>query len=822
MAWVFLCGAMGAISFTAHAADRGGIAAVVEKEIAKRNVLMQEARAQITEGELLYARGDYALSASTFRQAWDLLPDSPITASIRAEARDGFSRAAVAYAEKLAADGKYPQSRELLNTVLAENFNPEYKDAKVLLKRLDDPDRYEPALTPEHVANVAKVERELRMGASLTNLGDYEGAILHYKIVLRIDPYNEAARRAMERVEQLKSEYYDTARDHTRAKWLASVDREWEDPVPVIDVSAFFGAGATTMGAIGGSKESMLLKMRSMILPVVDLQAASLEEVVEFLRIRTRELDPTKRGVSFVLKVSPDIAARPITLSMVGMPVEEVLRYATEITSTTYRADEYAVTITSRADKSDAMISKSYKVPPGFLENAPAGALGAPVLAPANPFATNTAAPTGLQIRRLGAKEFLEQRGVIFPEGSIASYSATSGVLTVRNTAENLAIVDGLVEDATSKAPKQVEIQVKMLEVSQNNYNELGFDWLLGQFGIAGNRVFGSGGEVGNQGNNLSTEAPINMASGFPVGQNPITAGLRSSGEVFGVPSIDQLIGTIRTPSPDSRSPATFALAGVFTDPQFQVIVRAVSQAKGVDILASPTVRAKGGQRASISVVREFIYPTEYDPPQIPQNIGQNSTTLINGQTGSVTSSQSAYTLPTTPSTPTAFEKRDVGVTLETEAVVSDDGKTIDLNIVPVFTEFEGFIDYGQDFKSYSVGQSFNLGAFTTSNSVTYFDVDNPILQPVFRTNKVNTNVSIYDGETVMLGGVMYEKETATDDKVPILGDLPIIGRSFQAKVRNREKKNIIFFVTVRVVDPGGNPYNQAAATGPVTAGAGQ
>ena len=61
-----------------------------------------------------------------------------------------------------------------------------------------------------------------------------------------------------------------------------------------------------------------------------------------------------------------------------------------------------------------------------------------------------------------------------------------------------------------------------------------------------------------------------------------------------------------------AAAPGIFGLAGVFTDPQFQVVVRALNQKKGVDLLSAPKVTTKSGQRAIIEVVREFRYPTLY------------------------------------------------------------------------------------------------------------------------------------------------------------------------------------------------------------------
>ena len=74
--------------------------------------------------------------------------------------------------------------------------------------------------------------------------------------------------------------------------------------------------------------------------------------------------------------------------------------------------------------------------------------------------------------------------------------------------------------------------------------------------------------------------------------------------------------------APARSLPGFFGLSGVFTDPQFQVVVRALNQKKGVDLLSAPRVTTKSGQRAVIEIVREFRYPTQFDPPKIPESTG--------------------------------------------------------------------------------------------------------------------------------------------------------------------------------------------------------
>ena len=83
-------------------------------------------------------------------------------------------------------------------------------------------------------------------------------------------------------------------------------------------------------------------------------------------------------------------------------------------------------------------------------------------------------------VTRQTALDFLKDQGVPFPPGASANFLPQSSRLIVRNTEENLELVDALVEQANVAGPKQVEIEAKFVEITQNNLKELGFDWLLG------------------------------------------------------------------------------------------------------------------------------------------------------------------------------------------------------------------------------------------------------------------------------------------------------------------------------------------------------
>src|SRR5205814_3487744 len=240
-------------------------------------------------------------------------------------------------------------------------------------------------------------------------------------------------------------------------------------------------------------------------------------------------------------------------------------------------------------------------------------------------------------------------------------------------------------------------------------------------------------------------------------------------------------------------APGIFGLAGVFTNPQFQVVIRALNQKKGIDLLSAPKVTTKSGQRAIVEVIREFRYPRTYTQPQVP-SISSTTTTLVAGPVPVVV----------TPTTPQDWETRNTGVTLEVEPVVGGDATTIDLNLVPQVVEFEGFINYGSPINAIGV----NTVGGVLSTSVPVLLTPNVINQPVFSTRKVTTSVSVYDGQTVVLGGLMREDVQKVEDKTPIIGDIPFIGRAFRSNVEQHTKKNLVIFVTARVITPAGLAFN--------------
>lgn len=821
--------AMPAVVSVANA--QSGLSGLAQREMIRRQVAVEEGDKLLAEGRTAFAKQDFQQAVDKYKQALDRIPDAPMLADRRQSYTEHLTDASVALAQQFRKVGKYDEARALLEGVLKPGVDPENLDAKRELDWLDDPIRTNQGLTYEHTQNVDKVRKGLYTGEGNYNLGKYDAAKRDFENVLRIDPYNSAARRWLEKLASAKSDYYRAAYDHARAQMLMEVDKAWELSIPA-DAPPDLGPEVANNDnrGVGYITE----KLRRIVIPQINFEDTTVEEAIDFLRLRASELDttepdPTRKGVNFVIRLPKAAAAaaadagldagaaaplgavqpgalRIDVLRLRNVPLAVALKYICDKTKLRYKVDEFAVTLVPQTETTEDLFTRTFNVPPDFAAGLGGGAEGGGGGGEVDPFAgagDGTSGAAKLQARR-PIIELLKGAGIAFPAGSSASLSAT-GVLLITNTPTELDKIEQLVDAGKTRTPKQVKITTKFVEISQENSDELGFDWIVSPFGLGGDG-FLSGGTIGSGTGRTNADflSPVGGSNigGVPTGPgslgqnvtNILTGGLRSGDAAINRNSIDAILNNPNRSAQNANvAPGILTLTGVFGNSEVQMIMRGLAQKKGTDLMTAPSVTARSGQKATIEIIREFIYPTEYEPPELPNSVGANG-----GGTNPVTGAQTGGIFPVTPATPTAFETRNTGVTLEIEPTIGDNDFVIDLRFVPEIVEFEGFINYGSPIQSPSTDALGN----PTSVTIT----ENRIEMPVFSSRRVNTSLTIYDGYTVAVGGLMREDVQNVEDKVPILGDIPIIGRLFQSKAENRIKSNLIIFVTAQIIDATGRP----------------
>jgi general secretion pathway protein D len=774
---------------TALQAQYPGVQGAVESHIQALEQKSVYCAELVQKGNAAIADDDYESAYALFKSAVDTLPQGgEASTDLRKQALGGFCNAAVLLARQRVSEGRYADARTTVEVVLENRYDPNYGPAKALRSQLMDPQGFADrgTITPRHVANIEEVKRLIQEGEGYYATGRYDIAFKRCEQALNIDKYNIAARRLMEKINVARQEYADAAYSETRGAMLTAVDKAWELPLRK------FTDGPTTiveqpqMDSRGS--QAINNKLDTIIIPRIDFTDASIKEALDFIKKRAADLDTgdsDNKGINIVLKIPPDSLASSgtFTLALDNTPLRSVLEYVTSALDLKIKIEPHAVVVVPSSENTEVLLTREFKVSPGFLNKTPGSA----------PPQVAGGGSQSVIAAKSRAKDYLESENIQFPPGASANYVEKTNRLIVKNTQANLDAIDTLVERETDEKIIQVEIEAKFLEVSQNNLNELGLDWLLGQFALAGGSgVYGSGGTIGlGRSINNNGYPLVNPANNLPVGANSATSGPVTAGNRGGTTGISlNAVDAILLGSPAGPAPGVLSVAGVFTNPQFQVILRALSQKKGIDLVSAPKVTTLSGNKAKIEIVREFKYPdpSSFTPPQLSPSTG------------------SLYA-PVVPNTPTAFLTTPTGITLEvTPTVDTRDNYTIDLQLEPRVIEFDGFINYGSPIYA-SVQYSTPLLALP---STTFEATPNVINQPVFSTREVSTQLYVYDGQTVVMGGLMREDVQKVQDKVPILGDIPLAGRLFRTNVDQHIKRNLLMFVTAGILNPAGQPVIQA------------
>lgn len=772
-------------------AQQSGVVGTSEREIRILQERADWARKQISKANQAMSDTslngrDYESAFALSKSAMDALPASgAATSGLRSMASDTFARASFGLARLRVSEGRYEDAETVIAAATGKPYDCTYAPLLSLRKELATPGAINRTMTPGFMAQVDQVKQFLSDAQGYYASGRFDEAFKAYEKVLNIDPQNTAARIGMEQVDKQRSGYAETAYNERRSEMIGQVAGAWELPVTKYNVGASSVVEQSPIEVKGAS--AIGRKLKEIRIPQLTISDETIREAIDKIQKKSRSLDtsepdPSRKGVNIVLKTDSESDAK-INLSLNDLPLGEALKYVASAANLKVKLEPYAVAIVPLSEQTEALITKEYNVPPGFITSSSSSA--------------SSSTPGGLPqtAGKSGAKEFLESQGVTFPQGSSATYLASSSKLLVKNTQSNLDLIDSLVEVSNATPPSQVEIQARFLEVGQNNVQELGFDWLLGAFNIGtGSGVYGGGGTKGNQpfgGGPWPMQmngAPVGSITGDGTGN--LTAGNRTGSAAIKANALDGLLYG----SPVGPAAGVLALAGVFTNPQFQVVLRAINQQKGVDLVSAPKVTVTSGRPATINISRKFPYPKEYSPPQVaPATVG-----------GGIQ--------PSTPATPTSFETRNVGVQLEVEPTIGPDGYTIDLRLSPQVVEFQGFVNYGTPINTFAPILLPNGTPVGRSKQVLL--TQNAINQPVFSVRQVDTQVTVYDGQTVVLGGLMREDVQKVQDKTPILGDAPLVGSLFRSSSNQRIKRNLLIFVTAGLLDPAGQPLIKSLQNG--------
>lgn len=583
-----------------------------------------------------------------------------------------------------------------------------------------------------------------------------------FEEILSLNPYNLKAIEYARKINYRLFETGEIRRETTREERLA--ESEWKFVTPLLP-RAESGLREIEQQPLlrDEAGDTIQRKLNEIILDHIEFEEVTIPTVVQYLKQRSRELDPEKKGVNIFLRLGGGGQASkaggaavddlfggggddddlfgdeadddeadddgfgaggggvlggaesvpPITIVVDDIPLGEAIRYICRGANLKYRIEKYAVVIASQDVPLDELETRIYPVEQesmseiGGEESAEGGG-------------------TSSMVR------YFRQRGVAFPEGSRAVYDPRISRLIATNTPENLAKIEDVIRELNVVDP-QVLIECKFVEVQTNKLNNLGFEWRIGR-------------PVG----------PSSQSTTF----NPNDPLMRFNTDLTWT-NRDRVFHIIHR---DSQLVS------------WEAIVHALDLRDTTDVLSTPRITTQNGEEATIRMATEVYFPESW---------GEGQFVSVSGI--------SDYFVP---SIPEFGEPTELGVRLTVTPNVDADRYTISLDMVPIIQAHIGWLDY-----SYTL-------------TVNGRAAINTLRMPIIEARQIETHFNVYDGETVVLGGVIRDTTSEIDDRVPGLGDIPLLGRLFRSKVHDAAKANLLIFTTVRLVNPDGSPLREREVRG--------
>ena len=755
-------------------------------ESQRREQAVRPLQQALTQGEQLVKQGETLRAWEGLIQVWQQTPESLQETSCGQHVRRELATWEVTLGEGEALQSRWPKAREW--ALRALQHNPNNASAQGLLEKADailrrgavTGEEVNPALNNRFFEKLQGVRDGLKEAEQLRETGQLDQSEIRYEDVLRLDPFNAVATEGIRKIYEERSLVADKSRSVSNLERRREVREAWNNIYP--RKTAVQG-GVQVVGPLTASPTFVLeQKLRNIRIPQVDFAGADLETIRRALNTLSRQYDTdaTKAGVNFV--VSADVVnPQPVNLKLRDVSLEEVVRYVAQIAGVKSRLGDVGVTFSPLVETRPDLIPREFTVSPSFFKEA--GTSDSAQAAPRGGVATNTAE---FGTSGLSEQAKLEELGVKFPAGAFAVYNRNTSRLRVVNNAEMLDLIGQLI-GAAEEQTLLIQVGVRLVEINQND-----LDSITANSTLAGSPLSAipAGLTTNNQGpipvTGAGWNAQLNQIQGVGLLPNNTLQSFLQQGVLAG------------TNQGSRYALNTTELGGtILNGMQFRSLITAISQKTSANVLANPSIVLKRGQEGVIEVTQEFRYVQEYNDPQssirtiIPAGGGVFNTGVPGPET--VISSFPSQISDAVP----------IGVKMGVKPDITGDNSRVLMEIKPSFVDFEGYINYGTLINSAYAASYF-------SNTVTI--LTNNIQQPVFvRRDLSLPAVEVSDGHTMMMGGLLREDIQKIDEKVPIIGDIPIFGRAFQGKTEQAIKKNTLIFVTPRILQVDGQPLNPTA-----------
>jgi len=350
-------------------------------------------------------------------------------------------------------------------------------------------------------------------------------------------------------------------------------------------------------------------------------------------------------------------------------------------------------------------------------------------------------------------QNFFSLYGIEFPEGS--SISFFRGKVAMNNTAENHLLMESLLKDLNVEAP-MIEVEVKSIELAEDDMEELGFNWAIGSMNN-GNVSIYKGANTSSAGEGAMLKMLDNVLSGV---DSRLISNLNIFPDIFG----------------------SFKPFGLDQTLNITLTINALDRSERTEQISAPRVLVANGVTATVKMTKAYYFPEDWEELEIEtEEVGETDDLRID----------------ITPPSPEFSEtEEEIGTIFTVTPEIQEGGKTIRLKLNPKITAYTG----KDSADVVLVTERLRDGKWE-KNEQRFV-----VWRPVIATRELNVTVDVNHGETLVIGGLSDSTSQKRLYKIPILADIPFIGRLFQSQSEISTRRSMLIFVTARLVNNNGVP----------------
>ena len=606
--------------------------------------------------------------------------------------------------------------------------------------------------------NQKSIERYMREAQTFYNNGKYENVMAVLEKVYLLDPFNV---RATTLLDKTYGKIYSNARARHRitTQTMMAMD-EWNWVMPLKNAQPQDEKNLSRDPEIKIAQNAVEARMEKIVFAKFDSPGMDIKKILNFLDSKSKAYDPDGVGVTIIPQLTAAELRSPkfqrIFMHFNSIPLSDILRYLSLNLGIKYKIDQYGNILVGTSIDDMVAAPRTFPVRDDLIADITGGASAAPAAAAEaseEGGEAAAAAPAATSAAEAKMKEYFSARGIDFPAGSSIRYNRRRNRLEVINSEENLRKLDDLLRQISAIDVPMVMTEVKFIEVAESDFNQLGFDWTF----------------------SLTDSSRKNGLWSFDAGTNFVTMEDQAERSTAFIQSLNLL------PNFDSD------WGGL--KPSLNVTVHALSQNDNAEVLTTPRLISKSGMAASISMVTETKYPDSWEAPEI-ETESDNITTI---------------SFPV----PELGDATPVGITMKVTPTVNPDN-TITLDLHPEIITFLGSGNSGYPVPVQQGVVDRETGQMIPSMLNKSFN----IWMPEMGKRRIDVKVKVEDGETIVLGGIISNTVERQEEKMPLLGSIPLFGRLFQNRKEEASKTNLLIFVTARLINSDGRPVKMVENNG--------